>query len=134
SDGTQGLRDIKEQGGLTFAQDEECAAYDSMPHSAMMAGVVDFILPPEKIPGKLIELTNSIYKTGEEPDTIRENDEAAFKQILSLLRIRKGTDFTYYKQTTIRRRILRRMALNKKNEPAAYLKLLGENKTEQDAL
>lgn len=134
SDGTQGLRAIKEQGGLTFAQDEESAAYDSMPHSAMMAGVVDFILPPEKIPGKLIELTNSIYKTGEEPDTIRENDEAAFKQILSLLRIRKGTDFTYYKQTTIRRRILRRMALNKKNEPAAYLKLLGENKTEQDAL
>lgn len=57
-----------------------------------------------------------------------------YKQILSLLRIRKGTDFTYYKQTTIRRRILRRMALNKNEEPADYLKYLRENKTEQDIL
>ena len=93
TDGTLGLKAIKEQGGLTFAQDEASAAYDSMPHSAMMAGVVDFILPPEKIPGKLVELTNSIYKIGEQPQTALEKDEAAFKQILSLLRIRKGTDF-----------------------------------------
>jgi two-component system CheB/CheR fusion protein len=134
SDGTQGLKAIKEQGGLTFAQDEESAAYEGMPHSAMMAGVVDFILPPEKIPGKLVELTDSIYKIGVEPNTIPEKDEATFKQILSLLRIRKGTDFTYYKQTTIRRRILRRIALNKNKEPAAYLKYLRENKGEQDAL
>ena len=134
SDGTLGLKAIKEQGGLTFAQDEESAAYDGMPHSAMMAGVVDFILPPEKIPDKLVELTNSIYKIGEESYTIPEKDEAAFKQILSLLRIRKGTDFTYYKQTTIRRRILRRIALNKNEEPATYLKYLRENKGEQDAL
>ncbi len=134
SDGTLGLRAIKEQGGLTFAQDEESAAYDSMPHSAMMAGVVDFILPPEKIPGKLVELTNSIYKIGEEPHTVPERDEAAFKQILSLLRIRKGTDFTYYKQTTIRRRILRRIALNKNKDTGTYLIFLRENKGEQDAL
>src|SRR5688572_2588340 len=134
SDGTLGLKAIKEHGGLTFAQDEESAAYDGMPHSAMMAGVVDFILPPEKIPGKLVELTNSIFKIGEESHTIPGKDETAFKQILSLLRIRKGTDFTYYKQTTIRRRILRRIALNKNKELADYLKYLRENKGEQDAL
>jgi two-component system CheB/CheR fusion protein len=134
TDGTLGLKAIKEQGGLTFAQDEASAAYYGMPHSAMMAGVVDFILPPEKIPGKLVELTNSIYKIGEENHTIPERDEAAFKQILSLLNIRKGTDFTYYKQTTIRRRILRRIALNKNNDPASYLTWLRENKGEQDAL
>jgi two-component system, chemotaxis family, CheB/CheR fusion protein len=134
SDGTLGLKAIKGQGGLTFAQDEESAAYDSMPHSAMMAGVVDFILPPEKIPGKLVELTNSIYKIGEEPPAIPEKDEAAFKQILSLLRTSKGTDFTYYKQTTIIRRIFRRIALNKSKDSAAYLKYLLENKGEQDAL
>lgn len=134
SDGTQGLKAIKEHGGLTFAQDEESAAYDSMPHSAVIAGVVDFILPPEKIPGKLVELTNDIYKIGDESDTIPEKDEAAFKQILSLLRIRKGTDFTYYKQTTIRRRIFRRIALSKSKEPVTYLKFLRENKSEQDAL
>ena len=134
SDGTLGLKTIKEQGGLTFAQDEESAAYDSMPHSAMMAGVVDFVLPPEKIPAKLVELTNSIYKIAEEPHSIPGQDEAAFKQILSLLRIRKGTDFTYYKQTTIRRRILRRIALHKNSQPATYLKFLRENIGEQDAL
>jgi len=134
TDGTLGLKAIKEQGGLTFAQDEASAAYDSMPHSAMMAGVVDFILPPEKIPGKLVELTNSIYKIGEQPQTALEKDEAAFKQILSLLRIRKGTDFTYYKQSTIRRRILRRIVLNNNNEPAVYLNYLRENKGEQDVL
>lgn len=134
SDGTQGLKAIKEQGGLTLAQDEESAAYDGMPHSAMMAGVVDFVLPPEKIPAKLAELTNSIYKIGEELHTVPEKEEAVFKQILSLLRIRKGTDFTYYKQTTIRRRILRRMALNKNEELNSYLSYLRENKAEQDAL
>src|SRR5687767_7583720 len=134
TDGTLGLKAIKEQGGLTFAQDEASAAYYGMPHSAVMAGVVDFILPPEKIPGKLVELTNSIYRIEEENHTIPERDEAAIKQILSLLRIRKGTDFTYYKQTTIRRRILRRIALNKNNEPDTYLKFLRENIGEQDAL
>jgi two-component system CheB/CheR fusion protein len=61
-------------------------------------------------------------------------DEDVFKQVLSLLRIRKGTDFTYYKQTTIRRRILRRMALNKNEELFSYLKYLRENKPEQDIL
>lgn len=134
TDGTQGLKAIKEQGGLTFAQDEESAAYDSMPHSARMAGVVDFILPPDKIPAKLVELTNSIYKIGEGPNNSPDKDEAAFKQILSILRIRKGTDFTYYKQSTIRRRILRRIIINKNNEPATYLNYLRENKAEQDSL
>ena len=57
-----------------------------------------------------------------------------FKQITSLLRIKKGTDFTYYKQTTIQRRILRRMALTNNEEPAAYLKFLRENKQEVDTL
>ena len=134
SDGTLGLKAIKAQGGLTFAQDEESAAYKSMPHSAMMAGAADFILPPEKIPAKLVELTNSIYKIREEAQSIPGQDETVFKQILSLLRFRKGTDFTYYKQTTIRRRILRRIALNKNKEPDVYLKYLRENTPEQDAL
>ena len=136
SDGTQGLKAIKDHGGITFAQDEESAAYEGMPHSAAQAGVVDFILPPDKIPQKLLEVVNIITTNGNEPDekNLLQPDEDVFKQILSLLRIRKGTDFTYYKQTTIRRRILRRMAINKTGELAAYLKLLRENKNEQDVL
>ena len=134
SDGTLGLKAIKDHGGITFAQDEESAAYEGMPHSAAQAGVVDFILPPEKIPQKLLEITGIINGNGADEPNIPQQDEELFKQILSLLRIRKGTDFTYYKQSTIRRRILRRMVLNKNEEPAAYLKYLRENKTEQDVL
>ena len=133
SDGTKGLKAIKDHGGITFAQDEASAAYDGMPNSAVQAGVVDFILPPEKIPQKLLEITN--ITSGKDADeNIPQQDEVVFKQILSLLRVRKGTDFTYYKQTTIRRRILRRMALNKNEELVTYLKYLRENKTEQDIL
>jgi two-component system CheB/CheR fusion protein len=134
SDGTLGLKAIKDHGGITFAQDEASAAYEGMPHNAAKAGVVDFILPPEKIPQKLLEVTKITNGNGHDADNLPMQDEEVFKQILSLLRIRKGTDFTYYKQTTIRRRILRRMAINKNEEPSVYLKYLRENKTEQDVL
>ena len=50
ADGTSGLKEIKDHGGMTFAQDLESAAYDAMPQSAIKAGVVDFILPPEDMP------------------------------------------------------------------------------------
>ncbi|MBK9530894.1 MAG: PAS domain S-box protein [Chitinophagaceae bacterium] len=134
TDGTLGLKAIKDHGGITFAQDEASAAYEGMPHSAAQAGVVDFILSPEKIPEKLLEVTRIINGNSHNADDLPMPDEDVFKQILSLLRLRKGTDFTYYKQTTIRRRILRRMAINKSEEPAEYLKYLRENKTEQDVL
>ncbi|MBL0309937.1 MAG: hypothetical protein IPP77_09745 [Bacteroidetes bacterium] len=133
SDGTLGLKAIKDHGGITFAQDEASAAYEGMPHSAAQAGVVDFILPPGKIPQKIMEVTSIINKNGGE-EFLPKKEEDAFKQMISLLRIRKGTDFTYYKQTTIRRRILRRMALNKNDDPQAYLNFLRENKSEQDIL
>ena len=134
SDGTQGLKAIKDHGGITFAQDEESAAYEGMPHSAAQAGVVDFILRPEEIPQKLLEVTRKVAISDEELQNIPQQDEDVFKQILLLLRIRKGTDFTYYKQTTVRRRILRRMVVNKKEEPSDYLIYLRENKPEQDFL
>ncbi|MBC7868177.1 MAG: histidine kinase, partial [Gloeobacteraceae cyanobacterium ES-bin-316] len=134
SDGTQGLRAIKDHGGITFAQDEASAEYEGMPHSAAQAGVVDFILPPGDIPQKLLEVTSKIKLSDEELQNIPKEDEDVFKQILSLLRIRKGVDFTYYKQTTIRRRILRRMVVNKNEETGDYLKFLRGNNPEQDLL
>jgi len=97
SDGTLGLKAIKEQGGITFAQDEASAAYEGMPHSAAQAGVVDFILPPEKIPQKLLEITKIINGYAGNNKNLADPGEDVFKKILSLLRIRKGTDFTYYK-------------------------------------
>ncbi len=133
-DGTQGLKAIKDHGGITFAQDEASAAYGSMPQSAVEAGVVDFILSPEKMPEKIIELIKITNENGGDDKRIQKTDEDVFKQILSLLHLRRGTDFTYYKQTTIRRRILRRMVLNKYEDPGSYLKFLRDNKTEQDVL
>jgi two-component system, chemotaxis family, CheB/CheR fusion protein len=135
TDGTLGLKAIKDHGGVTFAQDQLSASYNAMPQSAIDADVVDFILAPENIPKQLLALNES-YKS----DSINPNSnetpkqEEGFKQILSLLRIRMGVDFTYYKQTTIRRRILRRIALQMKGNISEYLKFLKENKTELDIL
>ncbi|MDQ3109861.1 MAG: histidine kinase, partial [Bacteroidota bacterium] len=136
SDGTLGLKAIKEHGGISFAQDSESAAYDSMPQSAVNAGVVDFILAPEKIPAQLSQI-NSAYKTNhfyKDEDELPKDDEDIFKQILLLLRQRSGVDFTYYKQPTFHRRIARRIAIVKKKNVADYLNYLRTDKAEQDAL
>ena len=136
SDGTLGLKAIKENGGISIVQDPVSAAYDSMPQSAVNAGVVDFILAPEKIPAQLLQI-NSSYKTShffKEEEQLPKNDEDIFKQILVLLRQRSGVDFTYYKQPTFFRRIARRIAIAKNKNLADYLKLLRTDKAEQDAL
>ena len=137
SDGTLGLKAIKEHGGISIAQDSESATYDSMPHSAVNAGVVDIILAPEKIPAQLLQIIRS-YKTShffkKEEEELPKNDEDIFKQILLLLRQRSGVDFTYYKQPTFHRRIARRIAITKKKNLTDYLKFLRTDKAEQDAL
>jgi two-component system CheB/CheR fusion protein len=126
ADGTLGLKDIKDHGGITFAQDIGSAEYDSMPQHAIEAEIVDFILPPEKIPGKLMELQQSFSVTSSTDDPITKDkvNEEIFRQILSLLRIRVGVDFTLYKQTTIRRRIVRRMVFLKLDNVSDYLDYL----------
>jgi len=134
SDGTLGLKAIKDHGGLTFAQDEHSAAYKGMPQSAVQAGVVDFVLSPEEIPKKIESLLLQIFKGESDDSSIPQRDEDVFRQVLMLLRVRRGIDFTYYRQTTIRRRILRRMALNKNEEPSEYLNYLRTDKKEQDIL
>ncbi len=134
SDGTIGLKAIKDHGGITFAQDQDSAAFGGMPANAVHAGVVDFILHPDQITSKILEINKSLLPLDSEGRIIPRQDEDVYKQILSTLRIRKGTDFSYYKQTTIRRRVLRRMALTKKEVPLTYLQYLRETKSEQDAL
>jgi len=137
SDGTLGLQVIKSHGGLTFAQDEGSAAYDSMPRSAINAGVVDFVLPPEKIAEQLVIINHPFhtdYSKKEKSDEVPQQDEDVFKQILIVLRVRKGVDFSYYKKSTLKRRIIRRMALSKIEKPVEYLSFLRETKVEQDAL
>src|SRR5450432_4170879 len=122
TDGTLGLKAIKDHGGITFAQEQRSAAFGGMPQSAIDADVVDFILPPEEIPMQLAKLTET-FKSGlsVDPEDLQSKKEDAFRKVLSLLRVRRGTDFTYYKQTTIRRRIIRRMGLNKMENLEDYV-------------
>jgi two-component system, chemotaxis family, CheB/CheR fusion protein len=135
SDGTLGLKAIKDHGGITFAQDQESAAYDAMPQSAIDAEVVDFILSPEEIPGQLLLLVNAIENDSTlEKAGKKQEQEEGLKQILSVLRKTRGIDFTYYKQSTIQRRISRRIALSMKGSITNYLAFFKENKAEQDIL
>lgn len=126
TDGTLGLKAIKKHGGLTFAQDQQSAAHGQMPQNAVNATVVDFVLPVEKIPQKISELTANTKKSKE---NLSGDDEDAFREIILLLRKTSGVDFTYYKQSTIRRRIARRMNICKTNNFTEYLKFLGKDKT-----
>ncbi len=136
ADGTIGLRDIKDHGGLTFAQDADSAAYDGMPQHAIDSEIVDFILAPEEMPGKLMELKKSfsVSSSGDAVTVKGQTNEDAFRQILSLLRIRAGVDFSFYKQTTIRRRIIRRMVILNLENVQEYLVFLKKDKPEQDIL
>jgi two-component system, chemotaxis family, CheB/CheR fusion protein len=113
-DGTEGCRAVKAAGGITFAQDEKSAKYSSMPRSAVSAGCVDFVLSPSEIAKELTRvvkhpyLTPTVEKAEVEPTT---TDQMA--DLFRLLRERTGVDFTHYKQTTLQRRIQRRMVLHK---------------------
>lgn len=135
NDGTVGLKTIKDQGGITVAQDEASAAYFAMPKSAIDAEVVDFVLSPDVIADHLIDVIRSSQLSS--PDlniSVEIQEETTFQQIITLLKARHNIDFTYYKQTTIRRRILRRKALSRVEKLIDYYTFLLENKEEQDAL
>ncbi|HJR99875.1 MAG TPA: chemotaxis protein CheB, partial [Flavobacterium sp.] len=115
NDGTQGLKAVKKYGGISIAQSMDTAIYDSMPKSAINAGVVDFILAPEKIPEQLLQIkktskTNKVHKNEKHQN---QDEENIFKQILLLLHQRSGVDFTNYKDLTLHRRIARRIAIVK---------------------
>lgn len=135
-DGTNGLKAIKDYGGISIAQDMESAAYDGMPESAINAGVVDFILAPEQIPEQLLQISriDKISPVHKKETQEAKDDEAVFKQILSQLHQRSGVDFTHYKDPTLRRRIARRIAIVKKKNLTSYLDFLRKDKDEQDAL
>jgi two-component system CheB/CheR fusion protein len=120
SDGTIGLRAIKKHGGITLAQDLD-APYNEMPQNAIKAGVVDYVMPPAKMVEKLMGLFKSKDRVDEENYL---DDEAVFQGIIKILHRHRGVDFGYYKQTTIRRRIARRMTFSKITNLKDYLELL----------
>ena len=138
SDGTIGLKSIKAAGGITFAQDEESAKYDSMPHSAIAAGCVDFVLPPAEIAKELVRIARQPlvlkHLSGMMETGLPDEGGDDLNKIFLLLRNRTGNDFTYYKHTTIRRRIQRRMVLHKLERLRDYLRYLRQHPPELDEL
>ncbi len=133
SDGTIGLKEIKLQGGITFAQDDS-AKFDGMPRSAIAANVVDFVLSPEKIALELSRIAQHAHLSNGAGDQAEAVDDNSLMSILALLREKKGVDFTYYKKPTLRRRLSRRLALLHKDDPEDYLTLLQHDGAEVDAL
>jgi two-component system, chemotaxis family, CheB/CheR fusion protein len=126
SDGTEGSRAVKAAGGITFAQDEKTAKYDSMPRSAVNSGCVDFVLPPADIAAELNRVAQHPYLTPAEPEksdvALAPGDQ--MEALLSLLRDATGVDFTHYKQTTLQRRIKRRMVLQKLEKLKDYVRFV----------
>jgi two-component system CheB/CheR fusion protein len=134
TDGTLGLSAIKNNGGITFAQDYESAKYDGMPHSAVEAGVADYVLPPNRIAQELVRIQQqSLERAPREEDTF-DGKDGLLKEIYRLLKSFSKVDFVDYKVATIRRRILRRMNINRVSELADYVKLLRRNPQEIEAL
>ena len=125
SDGTLGLMAIKGEGGITFAQDAESAKYDGMPASAIAAGGVDFVLPPEAIAEELARIRHHPYVKGspnwKTSKMASKRQNVHMTQIFRLLRRVTKVDFSEYKLPTIGRRIQRRMALREIEKLADYV-------------
>src|SRR5499427_6927760 len=136
TDGTLGMAEIQAQGGVTFAQDDESARYNSMPHSAIAAGCVDYILPPRHMARELARIAKLPYSHA--PSTVETAlspaDTPAMATIFQLLRRSTGVDFAHYRQTTIRRRIQRRMLVHKLDRIEDYVRYLQSNTAEIKAL
>ncbi|MBU4231295.1 MAG: PAS domain-containing protein [Desulfobacterales bacterium] len=134
SDGVKGMKDIKEVGGITFAQDEATAKYTGMPQSAIAAGCVDFVLPPDLIAQELARLAHHPFgrpaPSPQAPEMSLEEEGTEFNRILALLKIETGVDFTHYKHSTIKRRILRRQALDRVESLADYVTFLEKHRPE----
>ncbi len=138
TDGTLGLEAIKAEGGITFAQDKESAQYPGMPASAVASGCVDFVLPPAEIARELVRVGRhpSVVRAAQEDgdDAAGDGDSVPFDKIFDLLRRGTGLDFSSYKRSTIRRRIARRMTLQKLSTVEEYLDYLLKTRGEVEAL
>ena len=131
SDGALGMRDVKAAGGITFAQKPESAKYDSMPRAAIATGMVDLVLTPSEIGAEIVQIARHPYvrqpRLNRDELLVREDQ---LRKIFDLLRPVSGVDFRHYKLPTIRRRLLRRMALHRLTDVEPYIKLLQSNPVE----
>ncbi|MDB6033703.1 MAG: putative chemotaxis CheB/CheR fusion protein, partial [Verrucomicrobiales bacterium] len=136
ADGTVGLRAIKESGGLTIAQLPETAKFDAMPRSAISTGCVDLVLPVEEMPARIVEYARHLNRIHHQKGlvTIQQEVMESLPSIFPILRGKTGHDFSRYKQSTLIRRIQRRMQVAHLDSAAKYVTYLEETTQETDAL
>jgi two-component system CheB/CheR fusion protein len=134
SDGTFGLRAIIGAGGVSYVQNPATAKYDGMPASAVQAGLATYILPVEEIPQQLLFYKKTFFGKKIKPATPVSLPTTSLNKIMMLLRSRTGHDFSFYKQSTIRRRIERRMTVNNIEDTDSYAHFLKESPQEAHLL
>ena len=133
SDGTNGIKTIKEHGGIVMAQDPQSAKFDGMPRSVINTGLADFILAPKDLAQELLNLADYHHlllpQGSSEPSDIE-----VLNRIYSSLKSVSGIDFTYYKRNTVLRRIERRMVVTKSADMESFAALLEKNPNETELL
>ena len=135
TDGTQGVRAVKEAGGFVVVQDEASAKYPGMPRSAIATGVADLVLPTEAIPEKILELAEHATLMAQRKKAASAKHTAEeLKTVFRIVYARTGHDFSSYKTSTILRRIERRMAVNDIIDIKGYVRFLKEKPAESKAL
>jgi len=134
SDGTLGLRAIKEKGGIVFVQEPGSAKCDGMPTSAINAGLADIVAPAGEIPAKIVAWLGRRPFRAESDEALSERSRSALEKAVILLREHAGHDFSHYKRNTLYRRIERRMGIHQIDGIEAYIRYLRENPLELDLL
>jgi len=135
SDGTQGVRSVKGEGGMVMAQNPESTEFDGMPRSAIGTGLVDYVLPPAEMPAQLIAyVAHAFGKPPLSAPPQAPQSENALKKIFVLLRAQIGHDFSQYKRNTIHRRVERRMSVHQIDRLDQYVRYLQQTPIEVEAL
>jgi two-component system CheB/CheR fusion protein len=134
SDGTLGLKAIKENLGMAMVQDPASAKYDGMPRSAINTGLVDYVALAEALPARLIQYVNHTPRLPEDRDLPEAEPSSPLQKVFVLLRAHTGNDFSCYKNNTISRRIERRMSVHQFDSLPRYVRFLQENPQEVELL
>ena len=134
TDGTLGLKAIKEKGGIALAQEPVSAKFDSMPQSAINTGLVDVVAPAEELFFEAMDYLKHKPLIGGLEQDVPDKDSNIFEKIIILLRSQTGHDFSHYKKTTVYRRIERRLGIHQIGDLATYIRFLQENPQELQAL
>lgn len=133
-DGTLGLREIKENGGAVFIQEPSSAKFDSMPRSAVEAGIADAVADAGSLPSKIIIYLENRRNHGTGDDEQTDQLTVFYATIIDLVRGQTGHDFSLYKQNTIHRRVERRMGIYNFDDISQYVRLLEQNPRELELL